>query len=88
MTDGVTIGQAAAFAGVTGKTARHYHEHGLINEPRRDNSGYRCSGSADLLRLVQVRPPAEIGAIRDADLTASPPRSSTLNGASTTGWTS
>ncbi|GAB3137884.1 MerR family transcriptional regulator [Micromonospora sonneratiae] len=74
MTDGVTIGQAAAFAGVTVKTVRHYHRHGLIAEPRRDNSGYRRYGSADLLRLVQARtlaaagvPLAEIGAILDAD---------------------
>ncbi|MFI9841901.1 MerR family transcriptional regulator [Nonomuraea sp. NPDC051941] len=74
MTGGVTIGQAAAFAGVTVKTIRHYHKHGLIDEPRRDSSGYRRYGSADLLRLVQIRtlaaagvPLAEIGAILDAD---------------------
>lgn len=74
MTDGITIGQAAAFAGVTIKTIRHYHHNGLIDEPSRDSSGYRRYGSADLLRLVQVRtlagagvPLAEIGAILDAD---------------------
>lgn len=74
MKDGVTIGQAAAFAGVTVKTIRHYHKHGLIAEPRRDASGYRRYGSADLLRLVQIRtlaaagvPLAEIVAIIDAD---------------------
>ncbi|WP_067170315.1 MerR family transcriptional regulator [Microtetraspora niveoalba] len=74
MTDGVTIGQAAAFAGITVKAVRHYHKHGLIDEPRRDNSGYRRYGSADLLRLVQIRtlaaagvPLAEVGAILDAD---------------------
>ncbi|MFF4414450.1 MerR family transcriptional regulator [Streptosporangium sp. NPDC001559] len=74
MTDGVTIGQAAAFAGVTVKAIRHYHQHRLIDEPRRDSSGYRRYGSADLLRLVQIRtlagagvPLAEIGAILDAD---------------------
>lgn len=74
MTSGVTIGQAAAFAGVTVKTIRHYHQHGLVDEPRRDASGYRRYGSAELLRLVQVRtlaaagvPLAEIGTILDAD---------------------
>ncbi|MGK4582185.1 MerR family transcriptional regulator [Kitasatospora sp. HPMI-4] len=74
MTDGITISQAAAFAGVTVKTIRHYHLHGLIQEPRRDSSGYRRYGTADLLRLVQVRtlagagvPLAEIGTILDAD---------------------
>lgn len=74
MTDGITIGQAAAFAGVTIKTIRHYHQNGLIDEPNRDSSGYRRYGSSDLLRLVQVRtlagagvPLAGIGAILDAD---------------------
>lgn len=74
MTDGITISQAATFAGVTVKTIRHYHQHGLIEEPGRDRSGYRRYGSADLLRLVQVRtlaaagvPLAEIGGILDAD---------------------
>lgn len=71
---GVTIGQAAAFAGVTVKTVRHYHQHGLLDEPRRDSSGYRRYGSADLLRLVQVRtlaaagvPLAEVRPLLDAD---------------------
>lgn len=74
MTDGITISQAAVFAGVTVKTIRHYHQNGLIDEPRRDNSGYRRYGTAELLRLVQVRtlagagvPLAEIGTILDAD---------------------
>lgn len=71
---GITIGQAAAFAGVTIKTVRHYHKLGLVDEPDRDGSGYRRYGSDDLLRLVQVRtlaaagvPLAEIGTLLDAD---------------------
>ncbi|MFE7618696.1 MerR family transcriptional regulator [Streptomyces sp. NPDC057496] len=74
MNNGVTIGQAAAFAGVTVKTVRHYHKLGLVQEPERDGSGYRRYGSADLLRLVQVRtlaaagvPLAETGPLVDAD---------------------
>ncbi|MET8630514.1 MerR family transcriptional regulator [Kitasatospora sp. NPDC004669] len=74
MTSGVTIGQAAAFVGVTVKTVRHYHQHGLVDEPQRDASGYRRYGSEELLRLVQVRtlaaagvPLAEIGPLLDAD---------------------
>jgi DNA-binding transcriptional MerR regulator len=74
MTGGLTIGQAAAFAGVTVKTVRHYHRLGLLDEPRRDASGYRRYASTDLLRLVQVRtlaeagvPLAEIGDLLDAD---------------------
>ncbi len=74
MAAGRTIGQAAAFVGVTVKTVRHYHRLGLVAEPERDHSGYRRYGSADLLRLVQVRtlaaagvPLAEIGELLDAD---------------------
>jgi DNA-binding transcriptional MerR regulator len=74
MMDGLTIGQAASFAGVTVKTVRHYHQLRLLDEPQRDGSGYRRYGSADLMRLVQVRtlaaagvPLAEIGDLLDAD---------------------
>ncbi|ROO87003.1 MerR family transcriptional regulator [Actinocorallia herbida] len=61
MQEGVTIGQAAAFVGVTVKTVRHYHRLGLVEEPDRDASGYRRYGSADLLRLVQARTLAAAG---------------------------
>lgn len=74
MTDGVTIGQAAAFAGITIKTVRHYHKLGLVDEPARDGSGYRRYGSAELLRLVQVKtlaaagvPLADIGPLLASD---------------------
>ena len=61
MAGGLTIGQAAAFTGVTIKTVRHYHRLGLVAEPRRDGSGYRRYGSDDLLRLIRVRTLAEAG---------------------------
>ncbi|MBC7300606.1 MAG: MerR family transcriptional regulator [Nocardia sp.] len=74
MRNGVTIGQAAAFVGVTVKTVRHYHKLELVAEPDRDSSGYRRYGSAELLRLVKVRtlaeagvPLAEIEPLLDAD---------------------
>ncbi|GGK19429.1 MerR family transcriptional regulator [Streptomyces camponoticapitis] len=74
MADGLTIGQAAAFVGVTIKTVRHYHRLGLVEEPGRDGSGYRRYRSTDLLRLVQVRtlagagvPLAGIGDLVDAE---------------------
>ncbi|TDU69075.1 MerR family transcriptional regulator [Streptomyces sp. KS 21] len=74
MVYGLTIGQAAAFAGVTVKTVRHYHRLGLVDEPERDSSGYRRYGSSDMLRLVQARtladagvPLAEVGDLLDAD---------------------
>jgi DNA-binding transcriptional MerR regulator len=72
--DGLTIGQAAAFAGVTIKTVRHYHRLGLLDEPGRDSSGYRRYTSTDLLQLIQVRtlagagvPLARIGELLAAD---------------------
>ena len=61
MVYGLTIGQAAAFAGVTVKAVRHYHRLGLVEEPGRDGSGYRRYGSAQMLRLVQVRTLAGAG---------------------------
>ncbi|GAA1659791.1 hypothetical protein GCM10009830_00940 [Glycomyces endophyticus] len=74
MRNGVTIGQAAAFVGITVKTVRHYHKLGLVAEPERDGSGYRRYGSDDLLRLVQVRtlaaagvPLAEVGPLLETD---------------------
>ncbi|MCM1971903.1 MerR family transcriptional regulator [Streptomyces sp. G1] len=74
MAEGLTIGQAAAFAGVTVKTVRHYHRLGLLAEPERDGSGYRRYRSGELFRLVQVRtlaaagvPLAEIGDLLDTD---------------------
>ncbi|RSS59032.1 MerR family transcriptional regulator [Streptomyces sp. WAC01280] len=73
MAAGLTIGQAAAYVGVTIKTVRHYHRLGLVAEPERDGSGYRRYGSAELLRLVQARmlagagvPLAEVGGLLDA----------------------
>lgn len=74
MHDGVTISQAAGFAGVTVKTVRHYHRLGLVPEPERDSSGYRRYAASDLLRLVQARtlaaagvPLGEISPLLDAD---------------------
>lgn len=61
MKKGLTIGQAATFAGVTIKTVRHYHKLGLVPEPERDDSDYRRYSSTHLLRLVQVRTLAEAG---------------------------
>jgi DNA-binding transcriptional MerR regulator len=70
----LTIGRVAEYAGITVKTVRHYHRLGLVAEPVRDDSGYRRYGSAELLRLVQVRtlavagvPLAEIGTMLDAE---------------------
>lgn len=59
---GLTIGQLAAFAGVTVRTVRHYHQRGLLDEPERDHSGYRRYDAQAALDLVRIRVLAEAGA--------------------------
>ncbi|MFD0332517.1 MerR family transcriptional regulator [Streptomyces erythrogriseus] len=92
MVYGLTIGQAAAFAGVTVKAVRHYHRLGLVDEPDRDSSGYRRYGSSDMLRLVQVRTLAGAGCrwprsgiCSTPAPSGSPPPWRTWSGGSTTG---
>ncbi|HEX7302546.1 MerR family transcriptional regulator [Lentzea sp.] len=66
----VKIGDAAAFAGCTPRTIRHYHEIGLLPEPERGGDGRRRYGYEDMIRLLWVRRTADAGIalddIRDA----------------------
>jgi DNA-binding transcriptional MerR regulator len=57
----LTIGQLAAYAGVTARTVRHYHQVGLLPEPGRNHSGYRTYGADDVVRLIRVRTLADAG---------------------------
>jgi DNA-binding transcriptional MerR regulator len=57
----LTIGQLAAYAGVTTRAVRHYHQIGLLPEPERDVSGYRSYTAPDVVRLIRVRTLAEAG---------------------------
>ncbi len=57
----VTIGQLAAYAGVTIKAVRHYHQRGLLEEPPRDSSGYRRYSAQHAIDLVKIRTLAEAG---------------------------
>jgi DNA-binding transcriptional MerR regulator len=57
----ITIGQLAAYAGVTIKAVRHYHQRGLLEEPRRDSSGYRRYDARHAIELVKIRTLAEAG---------------------------
>jgi DNA-binding transcriptional MerR regulator len=57
----LTIGQLAAYAGVTVRAVRHYHHVGLMPEPARDGSGYRTYDAADVVRLIRIRTLAEAG---------------------------
>jgi len=57
----ITIGQLAAYAGVTIKAVRHYHQRGLLEEPPRDSSGYRRYSAHHAIDLVKIKTLAEAG---------------------------
>jgi DNA-binding transcriptional MerR regulator len=57
----LTIGQLAAYAGVTTRAVRHYHQIGLLPEPERDSSGYRSYTAPAVVRLIRIRTLAEAG---------------------------
>lgn len=70
----LTIGQLAAYAGVTVRAVRHYHQIGLLPEPDRDAAGYRRYGATAVISLIRIRtlanagvPLSEIGPMLDAD---------------------
>ncbi|HVV23060.1 MAG TPA: MerR family transcriptional regulator [Pseudonocardiaceae bacterium] len=73
----LTIGQLAAYAGVTVRAVRHYHQIGLLPEPERDASGYRRYGPRAVVTLIKIRtlasagvPLSRISRMLDADATA------------------
>ena len=57
----ITIGQLAAYAGVTIKAVRHYHQRGLLAEPPRDSSGYRRYSAEHAIDLVKVKTLSQAG---------------------------
>jgi DNA-binding transcriptional MerR regulator len=57
----ITIGQLAAYVGVTTKAVRHYHQRGLLAEPLRDSSGYRRYTAQDAIDLIKIKTLAEAG---------------------------
>jgi DNA-binding transcriptional MerR regulator len=57
----ITIGQLAAYAGVTVKAIRHYHQRDLLAEPPRDSSGYRRYSAEHATELVKIKTLAEAG---------------------------
>jgi DNA-binding transcriptional MerR regulator len=70
----LTIGQLAAYAGVTMRAVRHYHQIGLLPEPVRDASGYRRYGASAVVSLIKIRtlanagvPLSQIGSMLEAD---------------------
>ncbi|WIM92986.1 MerR family transcriptional regulator [Actinoplanes oblitus] len=71
----LTIGQLAAYAGVTVRAVRHYHQIGLLPEPERDASGYRRYGAPAVVALIKIRTLADAGVPlgRIADMLAAGP---------------
>jgi len=70
----LTIGQLAAYVGVTVRAVRHYHQIGLLPEPKRDASGYRRYGPTAVVSLIKIRtladagvPLSQIGQMLEAD---------------------
>ena len=57
----LTIGQLAAYSGVTTRAVRHYHQIGLLPEPERDASGYRTYDAQAVVELIRIRTLAEAG---------------------------
>src|SRR5690348_3001180 len=57
----LTIGQLAAYAGVTTRAVRHYHQIDLLPEPERDASGYRRYGATAVVALIKIRTLANAG---------------------------
>ncbi|WP_245672035.1 MerR family transcriptional regulator [Nocardia anaemiae] len=57
----LTIGRLAATAGVSVRTVRHYHHVGLLPEPERDASGYRCYSAQAAVDLIRIRTLADAG---------------------------
>ncbi|WP_328385377.1 MerR family transcriptional regulator [Streptomyces sp. NBC_00400] len=67
-----SVGQVAAFAGVTVRTLHHYDEIGLLLPGERNHAGHRRYGEDDLDRLQQILfyrelgfPLDEVGALLD-----------------------
>ena len=57
----LTIGQLAAYSGVTVRAVRHYHAKGLLPEPERDHSGYRRYDARAVAELIKIRTLADAG---------------------------
>jgi MerR family mercuric resistance operon transcriptional regulator len=55
------IGELAAKATVNIQTVRFYERRGLLQEPPRSGSGYRCYGEHDLDTLCFIRQSQELG---------------------------
>lgn len=58
---GLTIGRLAQAAGVGVETIRYYQREGLIAEPPRPVTGFRCYSAATLARLRFIQRAKQLG---------------------------
>ena len=57
----MTIGQVAKQSGTAVETIRFYEREGLIERPRRKESGYRQFGDEDIKRLLFIQQAKSLG---------------------------
>lgn len=57
----LTISRLAAYAGVSVRAVRWYHQRGLLDEPERDASGYRRYDGQAVIDLVRIKTLAGAG---------------------------
>ena len=57
----MTIGQVAKLAGVGVETIRFYEREGLLNKPKRKESGYRMFGPEVVNRIQFIKSVKELG---------------------------
>jgi len=57
----MTIGQVAKLAGVGVETIRFYEREGLLNKPKRKESGYRMFGPEVVSRIRFIKSVKELG---------------------------
>ena len=53
--------ELADLAGTTARAVRHYHDVGLLAEPRRRTNGYKQYGVAHLVRVLRIKRLADLG---------------------------
>ncbi|WP_433036177.1 MerR family transcriptional regulator [Actinomycetospora sp. CA-053990] len=53
--------QLAELTGTTLRTVRHYHEVGLLEEPKRRANGYKQYGVAHLVRVLRIKRLTDLG---------------------------
>ncbi|KAA9150982.1 MerR family transcriptional regulator [Microbacterium lushaniae] len=54
-------GELARLAGVTVRALRHYHQVGVLPEPKRRSNGYRSYDVHDLIRVLRIKRLASLG---------------------------